>query len=308
MAVLGPDSTYSRRQVRRLLGLSEAQLRAWERQQLVPVQNSYRMADLVALRTLQKLSRSHLSAARIRAILSAVRRKVGHLEEPLKQLRILREGRRILVVVGGQKMEPLSGQLLLDFDHEELARLVSFPASQTSGLAPQPREAQLWFDKGVELERNGAPLELIVQAYERAVALDPRSTGAMVNLGTLYFHRRKWSQAERWYRRALEADPTYALAHFNLGNLYDEMDNRAAAIAHYKEAIRLDPQYADAHYNLALLYQLGGENIKAVRHWRVYLRLDPCSPWSSIARRELEKLLAVTVVPGGQDPAAGGSG
>ncbi len=308
MAVLGPDSTYSRRHVRRLLGISEAQLRAWERQQLVPVQADYRMADLLALRTLQKLSRSRLSAARIRTILAAVRQKVGNLEEPLKQLRIVREGRRIVVIVGGQKMEPLSGQLLLDFDPDEISRLVSFPASGTSRSAPRACEAELWFEKGVELERTGAPLDLIVQAYERAVALDPRSTGAMVNLGTAYFHRRKWAEAERWYRRALEADPTYALAHFNLGNLYDELDNRTAAIAHYKEAIRLDPQYADAHYNLALLYQLTGETIKAVRHWHIYLRLDPSSPWSAIARRELEKLLAETLVPGGQGPAADGSG
>lgn len=301
MAVIEANRTYSRKQVRRLLDIAESQLRSWERQQLIPMQQQYHLGDLLALKTLQKLSRSRLSPARLRAILSAVRQRVGELEEPLKQLRIQREGRRITVVVGGQKMEPLSGQLLLDFDRHELARLLSFPVRQPGAGVSSKRaqEAERWFEKGLQLEAVGAPVEEIVEAYRRAVTLDPRSAGAMVNLGTVYFHRRQWADAEQWYRRALEVEPGYALAHYNLGNLYDELDDRAAAIAHYEQAIRLNPRYADAHYNLALLYQLNGELMKAVRHWQIYLRLDPASAWAAIARRELEKLRRLTVVPGG---------
>ena len=55
-----------------------------------------------------------------------------------------------------------------------------------------------------------------------AIELDPQSAGALVNLGTIYFHLRKWDEAERYYRQALDADPSYELAHFNLGNLFDE--------------------------------------------------------------------------------------
>jgi len=309
MGVIDADRTYTRPQVRRLLGLSEAQLRSWERQQLIPAQKTYHFGDLLALGTLQKLRRSRLSAARIRAVLGAVRQKVGDLEEPLKHLKIVREGRRITVVIGGQKMEPQSGQLLLDFDRQELARLVSMPAAPAGPTpAARAREAESWFEKGLELERSGAPLEEIVAAYQRAVELDPRSAGAMVNLGTLYYHRRQWAEAERWYRRAVQVEPDYALAHYNLGNLFDEMGDRAAAVAHYLEAIRLNPRYPDAHYNLALVYQFSGELLKAVRHWQIYLELDPASAWAAVARRELEKLRRATLVPGGSDSPAGDAG
>jgi tetratricopeptide (TPR) repeat protein len=199
-------------------------------------------------------------------------------------------------------MEPLSGQLLLDFDQQELDRLVKFPGSRAAprSAAARAREAEQWFEKGLELERAGAPFDQILEAYLKAVTLDPTSAGAMVNLGTLFFHRRMWAQAELWYRRALEVEPNYALAYYNLGNLYDELDDRPAAIAHYEQAIRLDPNYADAHYNLALLYQLSGRALEAVRHWQIYLRLDPVSPWAAIARRELEKLRQASIVNGGQ--------
>ena len=302
MPVLGPDTTYTRAQARRLLGISEAQLRGWENKRLIPAQQNYNLSDLLALKTLHKLSRSRLSAAQIQAVLAAVREKVGELEEPLKQLRILREGRRITVVIGGQKMEPLSGQLLLDFGGEELARLLDFPRLPSPASHSRAREAEQWFENGLALEQQGAPTEQIVEAYQRAIELDPRSVGAMVNLGTLYYHRRRWAEAEYWYRRALEAEPGYALAHYNLGNLYDELDEADRAIEHYQQAIRLKPDYADAHYNLALLYQSTGQSMKAAHHWRTYLRLDPSSPWAAIARRQFEKLRKTTLVHGRQPP------
>ncbi|MEK7404517.1 MAG: tetratricopeptide repeat protein [Acidobacteriota bacterium] len=290
---------YSRKEVRRLLGIGETQLRSWEKQDLVPSLQSFTFPDLLALRTLQKLRRSRVSAARIRSILAALRQKVNDIRDPLKELKIVPEGRRVTVVIEGHKMEPLSGQLLLDFDREEFARLIAFPTGgPAGGPAAQAREAELWFQRGLELEQTGAPFDEVVEAYERAVALDPHSAGAMVNLGTVHYHRRNWVQAERWYMKALEVDPTYALAHFNLGNLFDEKGDRPGAVTHYERAIRLNPRYADAHYNLALLCQCAGATMQAVHHWQVYLRLDPNSSWAAIARRELEKLRQATVLPG----------
>jgi len=90
------------------------------------------------------------------------------------------------------------------------------------------------------------------------------------------------------------------LAHFNLGNLYDEQNDPSNALEHYHEALRIHPSYADAHYNLALLYQGLRDTMNAVRHWRAYLKLDTNSTWAQIARRELAKLEAATVVTGGK--------
>lgn len=119
-----------------------------------------------------------------------------------------------------------------------------------------------------------------------------------MNLGTVFFNGHAWAEAETHYKRALEIDPSYALAHFNLGNLYDEQGDPENALHHYHEALRMHPNYADAHYNLALLYQTSRDVMSALRHWRAYLKLDPTSTWAQIARRELAKLEAMTVVPG----------
>jgi tetratricopeptide (TPR) repeat protein len=295
--------TYKRSDVRRMLELSERQLRSWEKQGLTPCLSAYAFSDLIVLRTLAKLRQSGIPLAKIRRAVAALRQKLDSVSDPLKELKIISDGKKITVQVGASRMEPISGQLLLDFDQAELHLMLSFPkqpVSREARAAEQARrfEATLWFDKAVELEQNGAPVEEAIQAYQRAVELDPASAGAAVNLGTIYFHLRNWDQAERNYRRALEADPQYALAHFNLGNLFDEKGDRAQALLHYMMALRLDPDYSDAHYNLALLYQTSGQVMRAVRHWKVYLRLDPSSPWAATARQELGKLRRATLIKG----------
>jgi tetratricopeptide (TPR) repeat protein len=194
-------------------------------------------------------------------------------------------------------MEAESGQLLLNFDQVEISRLLEFRAPDNAAAERERRAtADRWFQRGLELEQTGASADEIIEAYLKAIELDPRAAGAMVNLGTLHFNARQWREAEKYYLQALEADPDYPLAHFDLANLHDERGDRAKAMEHYNAALKISPNYADAHYNLALLYQGSNQPMKAVRHWTTYLKLDPASQWANIARRELSKLRDRAVV------------
>jgi tetratricopeptide (TPR) repeat protein len=295
---------YSREEARRVLRVSERQLRSWEKQGLIPRRENFALNDLLALNTLIKLRQNHVPPVQVRRAIAALRQKIENISDPLTQLRIYSEGGRIRVDIDGGTMEPVSGQLLLNFGPADLNKLLAFPAGRAEPSRAQQNkkriEAELLFEKGLEMEHSGAPAADIIATYEYAVSLDPLSTGALVNLGTVYFNLRKYDQAEIHYLRAIEADPGYALAHFNLGNLYDEQGKRTQALEQYSLALKTNPQYADAHYNLALLYQTIGETMKAVMHWKAYLKVDPGSSWSSIARRELEKLKDATIVRGRQ--------
>jgi tetratricopeptide (TPR) repeat protein len=301
------QQAYSREEVRRRLGISKRQLESWEKQNLLSSsgasRDSFNFSDILALRTLLGLRKSNVSAAQIRKAIQSVRKHLREVENPLTELKIYSKGRKLEVQFAGQKMEPISGQLLLDFDAAEITKLLSFPgktevASDASRALKARREAEHWFEKGLDLEQTGAPVEEVIAAYHKASEIDPTSAGALVNLGTLYFNAKDWKQAERYYRKAVEVDPEYALAHFNLGNLYDERGDRAAALNHYVAAIRIHPRYADAHYNIALLYQSVGQPLRAVRHWKAYLTMDPSSAWAGIARRELARIKEAAILRG----------
>ncbi len=286
-----------------MLGVSERQLRSWEQQNFISSTGEFSFSDILALRALIGLRQAKIPTAQIRKAVDAVRSRLRDVTNPLTELKIYATGKRIRVQFEGQRMESISGQLLLEFDEAEIKKLLAFPAQAvtqpSSGRSRNARlEAEHWFEKGLELEQTGAPMQEIVAAYLKAAEIDPTSAGAFVNLGTVYFNARDWREAERQYRKALEVDPEYALAHFNLGNLFDERGDRQAALSHYVAALRIHPNYADAHYNVALLYQSSGQPLKAVRHWKSYLKLDPNSSWSAIARRELAKIKDSTIVRG----------
>ncbi|MGH9559661.1 MAG: tetratricopeptide repeat protein [Bryobacteraceae bacterium] len=292
-------AAYTRNQTRRFLDISERQLASWEKQKLIEPASNYGFRELLALRTLIKLRRARVAPAQIRRSLDALREKLKDIQNPLTELKLYANGKKIRVEIDGGAMEAESGQLLLDFGHGELSRLLEFK-SKTPVAEERGRRltAERWFQRGLELEQTGAPTDQVIEAYRSAIELDPQSAGALVNLGTVYFNSRQWSEAEVHYRRALEIDPEYALAHFDLANLYDERGDRVKALSHYEAALRISPDYADAHYNIALLCQSASQPMKAVHHWTAYLKLDPSSHWANVARRELSKLREATVLHG----------
>ncbi len=297
MAGSAPKQEYTSLEACRLLAIPPRRLRSWQKQGLIEPRPSYGFFDLIALRTLARLHAEKVPNRRIQQALAALREKLHEVKDPLTELRFYVDSRKVRVQVGGHTMEPLSGQLLLDFQESELQRMVAFPPSATTRSPHQRRSlAEEWFQKGLELEYQGAPVQEALDAYQRALELDESHPGVLVNLGTIYFSIQDWKRAEAFYRRAIKVSPDYALAHFNLGNLFDELGDRERALSQYQAALRIQPNYADVHYNIALLYQVSGQSMRALQHWKHYLKLDPASSWSVIARRELERLRQETVV------------
>jgi tetratricopeptide (TPR) repeat protein len=280
-----------------MLNVSEQRLRSWERQGLIPASDTFSFSDLIALRALQKLSERHIPSKQIGRAIDSLKQKLSHIQEPLQELRIISDGKIIAVQVAGQKMEAISGQLLFDFEASEVAQVKTLPVSNPEAEPAANRtEAEHWFQKGLELEETGSPIETAAEAYRKAVELNPMAAGALVNLGTIAFRAKRLREAAVYYQRAIEADPQYPLAHFNLANVFDELGQSDIAREHYELALHLNPEYADAHFNLALIAERAGKSMAAVRHWKAYLKLDPTSQWAEQARKQLERLRKLTVI------------
>ena len=284
-----------------MLRVSERQLRAWEKQGFVKPSAVFGFSDLLALKTLRKLREFDIPPKQIQQAIASLRKLLKDIDHPLAELRITAEGKRLAVHAFGHRMEPITGQLLFDFDAKELEKLRSFPlASETPRAAlvkaelvkkeERERMAEVLFQKGLMLEETGAPASDALAAYTKATELNPDASGALVNLGTIHFRMRKMKEAEAYYSRALQADPDYPLAHFNLGNLYDEQGKTEEARRYYLSAIRLNLRYADAYFNLALLCERNDEILRAIGYWQAYLKLDSASSWGRAARKQLDRL------------------
>ena len=298
MAIDKATDTFARADVRRILKITENRLRSWERQGLYECPEQFSFADLIALKTLQKLRENRIPNERIKASLASLTEKLAGIERPLWELKITSDGRKVAVELPGGKMEALTGQMLFNFEAASLRPVTELEKDAGRPAAERLREAEQWFQRGLELEEAGESPAQVTDAYQRALELNPKAAGAWVNMGTIYYRQGELEEAEICYRQALKIWPKYALAHCNLGNVCEEQEKPADAVEHYGQALKQEPNYADAHYNLALVYERIGEPMPAAKQWRAYLALDSSSPWAGIARQQLKGLLKIT--PGGK--------
>jgi hypothetical protein len=86
--------------------------------------------------------------------------------------------------------------------------------------------------------------------WRYVLALDPKSSSAHSNLGSLLESRGDLEEAIAHYREALKINPASATAQYNLGNALASRNELEEAIAHYRAALKIDPDFAEAYNNL----------------------------------------------------------
>lgn len=269
---------FGTRQVADILGFTQARVRSYVRAGFLAPERGPRgefrfsFPDLVLLRTARSLLASNVPARRVRRALARLRRELPG-KRRLTDLRIAAEGGRVVVTDGPTRWQPESGQTLFDFGVAELAARVAPLARETlaKARAEEGFSAEDWYELACELE-PGTPAEAL-EAYRRALSLDPGHGGAHVNLGRLLHERGDPAGAERHYREALRARPEDATAAFNLGVALEDLGRDRAALAAYERALSLEAENADAHFNAASLCERMGEAKAALRHWTSYRKL-----------------------------------
>jgi tetratricopeptide (TPR) repeat protein len=276
---------FSSEDVQRIVGLTGKQLDYWDRLHLVSPRKEegsrfYDFRDLIGLRTVKQLVEEGVPASRLRHALVALREKLSHVSTPLAELRVLSDGKDILVEHDGARLEPLSGQFALNFETSELRERVRVIAK------PGPN-ADEWLATALEYDAGGETRAEAIDAYDHALCIDPQKLDALLNCGTLFYEEGNLKKAAEYFERALQADPDNALAHFNLGSVLEEVGRLEAARLHLRHAVRLDPSYPDAHYNLAFVCEKLGAHNEARRNWEAFVKLDPASPWCGYARQRL---------------------
>lgn len=264
---------YTTGEVSQILGIAPSRVRTYVRAGLVEPERGprgnlrFKFQDLVMLRAARGLFEARVSSRRLS-------RALAHLREQLPRgrgvtgVRITVEGRSIVAGDGAARWQPESGQILFDFEMEELAAKAAPVARRAFREAEQERgdslSAEEWFGWGCEMEATSP--EEAREAYGKAVGLDPRHADAQVNLGRLLHEAGDAAAAERRYRLALEARPDHATAAFNLGVALEDLSRPAEALEAYERAIALDPSNADAHYNAASLCEKLARPTEALAH------------------------------------------
>ncbi len=273
---------FDQREISRLLGISEGQIRYWDRKGLIPHLEKtggtlwFDFQGLVAFRTIRELRRQGVSLGKIMKCVEKLRQLMPDLKQPLAEVRISIQRDQIILGKNRVKFTP-EGQRCLDFSVSE------------NHPIPLPTEAyEDLFFQALEDEEAGR-LSEAREKYETILAAMPNHVDALVNLGNLHYLSGAETAAAARYLQALGLNPDHVEGNYNLANLLEGRGELASAAIFFQKAIHGDPEFADAHFNLAMVLEGIGDLPGARSHWQRYLELNPTSQWADYIKRRLEE-------------------
>lgn len=259
--------TFSTRSAARILAVSPERIRYWVKRRLVrPAWTHGRgyqfvFNDLLMMRLAKELlpTRRHLQP--IRRCLE----RLGQLltpERPVTALKVFEEDGRIVVRDGKVKFEAESGQLMLNFNLDRLAREVR---DEIAAAPPVTLET-------AAAAAEDEPLRAI-RLYSQLLAREPQNSTAHIELAALLEPAGDTRGALRHLLAAAALEPANAGLHYHLGLLYLGQDRPQDALTRFLRAVEIDAKLVDAHRRLAELYEAMGRTRDAIRHLSVVHRL-----------------------------------
>lgn len=133
-----------------------------------------------------------------------------------------------------------------------------------------------------------------VAAYQKALVYNPVNPRVQLSLGKLYYSEKGlYYEAVNAYKKAIELDPTSVDARMGLGEVYEDKGLYREAIDEYRRVVDLDGKHTGALYNLAQAYERVDPRA-ALREWERYIELASTLPsekdWVDVARQHMRKL------------------
>jgi tetratricopeptide (TPR) repeat protein len=136
------------------------------------------------------------------------------------------------------------------------------------------RDAIARHQLGVELQQAGS-LREAADAYEEALAIDPRLELARSNLAMVLYQLGEIDQAIFHLRTLLETQGLNVKARFNLGGIYAAIGRDDQAIDEYRQVLALEGGHAMALHNLARIFQRQKRYGEAIATYERLLELNP---------------------------------
>jgi tetratricopeptide (TPR) repeat protein len=183
-------------------------------------------------------------------------------------MRLVARGTRPVVLQqDGTAWDAESGQLLIDFEPERAAAARVVVMNEGA-----PESPPSLLDEAIGLESSDP--EAAIGAYRQAIASEPSSESAYLNLGGLLEGGGRLEEALEVYLEGAAGCPGSALLRFNCGVVFQLLSAYRDAEEWYLAALALEPTLSDAHHNLSLIYLELGEERRAIRHHNEVRRLE----------------------------------
>ena len=156
-------------------------------------------------------------------------------------------------------------------------RLLESTAAYTDYTRHYPADKTGHYNLAVTLEAARQP-DAAMQAYRRALEIDPWYPEALNNLGILLHDQGSLDAAKICYARAMAARPGYDDAEYNFATAESNCGNFEEAVTHLSRLLARNPRRADAWNNLANVLMALRAPAEALQAFQLALSLQPDLP------------------------------
>jgi len=132
-------------------------------------------------------------------------------------------------------------------------------------IALDPRDPRPFFDAAL-LYANRNNLDSALDRYQRGLAIDGKNETAQFNYGRLLLLKGRREDAEKAFRRTIEINPRDAGARVELSRLALARNDFAGAVDSARQAAELSPVSLEANLALAEAYISAREDVQAMEH------------------------------------------
>ncbi len=137
-----------------------------------------------------------------------------------------------------------------------------------------PAKALDLFHQAQGLEQSGH-VEEAIQAYQKAILLDPDYAEARQRLGLAYANLNRYPEALQEFKEVVRLQPQSAMAQGNLGAAYLKMGDFPEARGAFQKAVRLRPDDPENHYRLGLALGKMKRDREALAEFAQAVKLQP---------------------------------
>jgi len=108
---------------------------------------------------------------------------------------------------------------------------------------------------------------IVFALFATGIAYSLNSAAEFNDIGVKHFQENHYDLALEAYQKALNIEPNYTNALYNMGLVYFRMKEFGKAIEKFKKVISFQPNYGDVYYQLAAAYYFSGRYNEAIENY-----------------------------------------
>jgi tetratricopeptide (TPR) repeat protein len=135
------------------------------------------------------------------------------------------------------------------------------------------------------------PMQMQIDQLQLATKQSPRSAAAWINLGNALMDSQRFAEAIEAYDKALALEPKNVNVLVDQGTCYRGSGKFDKAVEQYRKAIKIDPGFPNAHRNLGVVLSADlHKNKEGIKEFQRYLEILPNAPDAESIKQSIREL------------------